>query len=158
MSGDHGRFPAGRTRARTGTFRNGASRTRTGDLLGAIQALSQLSYSPTTAPRARRRRRQPKCSRRVTERSMVWAHMGLLDDAIREHLELKRRRGADPTEVAREQRAALDPLSDGGPSSKLDLGTEEHRPDQPVASDAGFLPVEETGQPRAASDHAGIAP
>jgi N-terminal domain of (some) glycogen debranching enzymes len=27
-------------------FRHGASRTRTGDLLGAIQALSQLSYSP----------------------------------------------------------------------------------------------------------------
>ena len=26
--------------------RDGASRTRTGDLLGAIQALSQLSYSP----------------------------------------------------------------------------------------------------------------
>jgi hypothetical protein len=26
--------------------RHGASRTRTGDLLGAIQALSQLSYSP----------------------------------------------------------------------------------------------------------------
>jgi hypothetical protein len=25
---------------------SGASRTRTGDLLGAIQALSQLSYSP----------------------------------------------------------------------------------------------------------------
>ena len=27
-------------------FLYGASRTRTGDLLGAIQALSQLSYSP----------------------------------------------------------------------------------------------------------------
>jgi len=27
--------------------------------------------------------------------------MGLLDDAIRDHLELKRRRGADPGEVAR---------------------------------------------------------
>ena len=27
-------------------FRGGASRARTGDLLGAIQALSQLSYSP----------------------------------------------------------------------------------------------------------------
>jgi hypothetical protein len=27
-------------------FGSGASRTRTGDLLGAIQALSQLSYSP----------------------------------------------------------------------------------------------------------------
>jgi hypothetical protein len=34
--------------------------------------------------------------------------MGLLDDAIREHLELKRRRGADPGEVGREQREALD--------------------------------------------------
>jgi hypothetical protein len=31
--------------------RDGASRTRTGDLLGAIQALSQLSYSPEM-PRA----------------------------------------------------------------------------------------------------------
>jgi hypothetical protein len=30
-------------------FRDGASRTRTGDLLGAIQALSQLSYSPAGA-------------------------------------------------------------------------------------------------------------
>lgn len=36
--------------------------------------------------------------------------MGLLDDAIREHLELKRLRGADPDEVAREARVALDPL------------------------------------------------
>jgi hypothetical protein len=36
--------------------------------------------------------------------------MGLLDDAIREHLELKRLRGVDPVEVAREQREALDPL------------------------------------------------
>jgi hypothetical protein len=40
--------------------------------------------------------------------------MGLLDDAIREHLELKRRRGADPGEVAREEREALDdPLHAG---------------------------------------------
>jgi hypothetical protein len=38
--------------------------------------------------------------------------MGLLDDAIREHLELKRRRGADPGEVAREQREALDAIDD----------------------------------------------
>jgi len=29
--------------------------------------------------------------------------MGLLDDAIREHLELKRRRGADASEVSREK-------------------------------------------------------
>ncbi len=40
---------------------------------------------------------------------MVWRRMGLLDDAIRDHLELKRLRGADPGEVAREQREALEP-------------------------------------------------
>jgi hypothetical protein len=39
---------------------------------------------------------------------MVRVRMGLLDDAIREHLELKRQRGADPGEVAREQREALE--------------------------------------------------
>ena len=33
--------------------------------------------------------------------------MGLLDEAIREHLELKRRRGADPSAIAREEREAL---------------------------------------------------
>jgi hypothetical protein len=36
--------------------------------------------------------------------------MGLLDDAIREHLELKRRRGADPGEIAHQERAALEPV------------------------------------------------
>ena len=36
--------------------------------------------------------------------------MGLLDDAIRDHLDLKRRRGADPTEIAREEREALEPV------------------------------------------------
>jgi hypothetical protein len=36
--------------------------------------------------------------------------MGLLDDAIREHLELKRQRGADPDEVTRQERAVLAPL------------------------------------------------
>jgi hypothetical protein len=35
--------------------------------------------------------------------------MGLLDDAIREHLDLKRRRGADPSEIAREEADALGP-------------------------------------------------
>jgi hypothetical protein len=33
--------------------------------------------------------------------------MGLLDDAIREHLELKRRHGADPHEVERQEQEAL---------------------------------------------------
>jgi hypothetical protein len=39
--------------------------------------------------------------------------MGELDEAIREHLELKRRRGADPAEVAREEQEALDPVTRG---------------------------------------------
>src|SRR6516165_2126185 len=44
--------------------------------------------------------------------------MGFLDDAIREHLDLKRRRGGDPTEIERAEREALgpvrrDPLDDG---------------------------------------------
>jgi hypothetical protein len=49
--------------------------------------------------------------------------MGLLDDAIREHLELKRLRGADPSKVAREEQEALTPAraSEGtGPLQDLD--------------------------------------
>jgi hypothetical protein len=42
--------------------------------------------------------------------SMVWRGMGLLDDAIREHLELRRRRGADPGLVAHEEREAFGPV------------------------------------------------
>jgi hypothetical protein len=36
--------------------------------------------------------------------------MGLLDDAIREHLDLQRRRGADPDAVARAEQEALGPV------------------------------------------------
>ncbi len=36
--------------------------------------------------------------------------MGLLDDAIREHLELKRRHGADPDELAHAEQEALGPV------------------------------------------------
>jgi len=49
--------------------------------------------------------------------------MGLLDDAIREHLELKRLRGADPGDVAREEQAALGPVhreDDAEPNSRKD--------------------------------------
>jgi hypothetical protein len=37
--------------------------------------------------------------------------MGLLDEAIREHLELKRRSGADPSVVEREEQDALAPVA-----------------------------------------------
>ncbi len=46
--------------------------------------------------------------------------MGLLDEAIREHLELKRRRGGDPTEIAREEREALEPIFPGAAGSADD--------------------------------------
>lgn len=36
--------------------------------------------------------------------------MGILDEAIRDHLELKRRRGGDPTEIERLEREALGPV------------------------------------------------
>src|SRR3954452_5882862 len=39
--------------------------------------------------------------------NLLGRDMGLLDDAIREHLELKRRHGADPDEVSRQEREAL---------------------------------------------------
>jgi len=51
--------------------------------------------------------------------------MGLLDEAIREHLELKRLRGADPGEIARAERAALEPAFDEQPAEAHD----EHQPD-----------------------------
>ena len=41
--------------------------------------------------------------------------MSDLEDAIRDHLELKRRRGADPTEVAREEHDALAPVTRSHP-------------------------------------------
>jgi hypothetical protein len=82
--------------------------------------------------------------------------MGMLDDAIREHLELKRRRGADPEEVAREQREALEPIPGLAP------------PDGAAAEDASDLGAEEvssaalvdpSGQPAAgqAADGGGQA-
>jgi hypothetical protein len=46
--------------------------------------------------------------------------MGLLDDAIREHMELKRLSGADPSEVARQEQDALGPvLREENPSSQV---------------------------------------
>jgi hypothetical protein len=44
--------------------------------------------------------------------------MGLLDDAIREHLDLKRRRGADPSEIAREESEALGPVRRDAPAER----------------------------------------
>ncbi len=71
-----------------GNCLSGASRTRTGDLLGAIQALSQLSYSPACSTRARERRSEKCSGQRVSQRngaparrrclrwSYIWAELG----------------------------------------------------------------------------------
>ena len=59
--------------------------------------------------------------------------MGLLDDAIREHLDLKRRRGADPAEIERAEHEALGPVRRGpedleptGDDSELDAAGSHH--------------------------------
>lgn len=77
---------------------------------------------------------------------MVCGRMGLLDDAIREHLELKRLRGADPGLVSREENEAFGPVrgeeatDDGGGGGEIavpeDLAHEgapqaKHDPTQP---------------------------
>jgi hypothetical protein len=73
--------------------------------------------------------------------SAVWfgGAMGLLDDAIREHLELKRLRGADPGEVAREQKEALDPsFGDNEDPNGKDLSSVEDEFD-PVGNGVGTM-------------------
>jgi hypothetical protein len=60
--------------------------------------------------------------------------MGLLDEAIREHLDLKRRRGADPNEIERLEREAL------GPVRRAPQEAMESFPEGPVA---GAYPAEE---------------
>jgi hypothetical protein len=62
--------------------------------------------------------------------------MGLLDDAIREHLELKRRHGADPEEVSRQEREAL-----GAPQRNAEFAQPDAPEDAPV-SEADEAPVD----------------
>ncbi len=84
--------------------------------------------------------------------------MGLLDDAIREHLELKKRHGADPAEVARQEREVLgsprspaeapvqapagaerdelDAISDDPPPAVPDAGPEVVAPASPPEAEA----------------------
>lgn len=75
---------------------------------------------------------------------MVWRRMGLLDDAIREHLELKRLRGADQGDVARAEREAL-----GGPAHETEAGPDE--------SGGADIRAREEHQPGGARAHPGGA-
>jgi hypothetical protein len=68
--------------------------------------------------------------------------MGLLDDAIKEHLELKRRHGADPGEVARLEHEALGPARRDPAPAAVEEPVAADR--APVADDDRF--VDETGE------------
>jgi hypothetical protein len=96
--------------------------------------------------------------------------MGLLDDAIREHLELKRQHGADPTEVEQQEREALGAqqraefaATPGEPGDEPPVETPEPPPpEEPAAAEepdrdelpadepAGVAEVPERGQEAAA--------
>jgi hypothetical protein len=75
--------------------------------------------------------------------------MGLLDDAIREHLDLKRRRGADPAEVARLEQEALGPVRREPAPADAAAGGEHH--DEPRAHEP---PAGEQPPPASADLHA----
>ncbi len=78
--------------------------------------------------------------------------MGLLDEAIREHLELKRRRGADPGEVAREEQDALAPVfADDG--SEVEDGTVVGDSGGPMPADATLA---ESDSPPVPAEFAGL--
>ena len=67
--------------------------------------------------------------------------MGLLDQAIREHLELKRRRGGDPSAIAREEREALAPgLADEPADERAHIAGEEPL-DSEVSSPSTAMPI-----------------
>ena len=80
--------------------------------------------------------------------------MGLLDDAIREHLELKRKHGANPEDVARQEQEAL------GPGQRNEFAQPEAPEEEPAAEEAPAPPLnedppeEEEPAPEAAADAA----
>ena len=57
--------------------------------------------------------------------------MGLLDDAIKEHLELKRKRGADAEEVARLEQEALGPPQRGEFAGAAPAAAPDREPVEP---------------------------
>jgi hypothetical protein len=84
--------------------------------------------------------------------------MGLLDDAIREHLDLQRRRGADPTEIERAEQEALGPVRREPIGSEDAPGGEVSEP-QAVEADPslseGAPPAEHAGHAYGAGESFG---
>jgi hypothetical protein len=72
--------------------------------------------------------------------------MGLLDDAIRQHLDLKRQHGADESELRRKENEALGPArreapvaDEGEPVEEIAVGPEE----APVAPEEALPPIDD---------------
>jgi hypothetical protein len=61
--------------------------------------------------------------------------MGLLDDAIREHLDLKRRHGADPVEIDRAEHEALGPVRRGSDEPDQSMFDRDPADEQELAYD-----------------------
>jgi hypothetical protein len=72
--------------------------------------------------------------------------MGLLDEAIREHLELKRRRGADASEISRQESDALGPVR-RSPEGVPDLSDLPPLQDPELAAEPDAPAVPETPSP-----------
>ena len=88
--------------------------------------------------------------------------MGLLDDAIREHLELKRRRGADPAEVEQQEREALGPVRGGAAPATddavepdLDGAFDDPEPAPPLADPEPAAPAAHEPEPFDEPEHHG---
>ena len=79
--------------------------------------------------------------------------MGILDDAIREHLELKRRAGADAADIARLQRTAFgDEAPHPAPAAVDEPVAAEHAPaEEPPAAPEPPAAVEPEPEPEPAA-------
>jgi hypothetical protein len=87
--------------------------------------------------------------------------MGLLEEAIREHLELKRQHGADPGEVSEQEREALGPVQRGVEPLVVEDEVVEEDLVEEVPEDApGALgdPIEPVSEEPAAGHEAEIEP
>ena len=85
---------------------------------------------------------------------MVCWRMGLLDDAIREHMELKRLHGADPGEVARQEQDALGPvLREETPTPQV--AVEDAPEPEDIAPEDVAVPAEDS-QAAPAADFANV--
>jgi hypothetical protein len=77
--------------------------------------------------------------------------MGLLDDAIREHLELKRQHGANPDEVSRQEREALGAArkAEFAKTAEGEAAAPEEAPEEApeAAGEPEPEPVAETAEP-----------